>query len=107
MWPTTARPEPGQLPRVWALVNATSGDPVAPFAMQMLKSYFFSADGTAAIAYRTRLGYAVVSGDPIGDEDRFERADRRIRRDVPHPRLAGGGPRAAVSAGSGCGGIRR
>ncbi|EHB44965.1 hypothetical protein MycrhDRAFT_6642 [Mycolicibacterium rhodesiae JS60] len=71
MWPTTARPEPGQLPRVWALVNATSGDPVAPFAMQTLKSYFFSADGTAAIAYRTRLGYAVVSGDPIGDEDRF------------------------------------
>nr|WP_218894329.1 phosphatidylglycerol lysyltransferase domain-containing protein [Mycolicibacterium vinylchloridicum] len=71
MWPTTARPEPGLLPRVWALVNATSGDPVAPFAMQTLKSYFFSADGTAAIAYRTRLGYAVVSGDPIGDEDRF------------------------------------
>ncbi|MCX2930128.1 phosphatidylglycerol lysyltransferase domain-containing protein [Mycobacterium sp. CVI_P3] len=72
MWPTTARPEPGELARVWALVNATSGDPVAPFAMQMLKSYFFSADGTAAIAYRTRLGYAVVSGDPIGDEDRFD-----------------------------------
>ncbi|BBY61180.1 bifunctional lysylphosphatidylglycerol flippase/synthetase MprF [Mycolicibacterium sarraceniae] len=71
MWPTTARPEPGQLPRVWALVKATSGDPVAPFAMQMLKSHFFSTDGTAAIAYRTRLGYAVVSGDPIGDEDGF------------------------------------
>jgi lysylphosphatidylglycerol synthetase-like protein (DUF2156 family) len=71
MWPTTARPQPGQLPRVWALVNATSGDPVAPFAMQMLKSYFFSVDGSAAVAYRTRLGYAVVSGDPIGDEDGF------------------------------------
>ncbi|MGY4709037.1 bifunctional lysylphosphatidylglycerol flippase/synthetase MprF [Mycolicibacterium sp. CBM1] len=71
MWPTTARPEPGQLPRVWALVKATSDDPVAPFAMQILKSYHFSADGTAAIAYRTRLGYAVVSGDPIGDERRF------------------------------------
>jgi len=72
MWPTTARPEPEQLPRVWALVNATGGDPVAPFAMQMLKSYHFNAEGTAAIAYRTRLGYAVVSGDPIGDEDRFD-----------------------------------
>jgi lysylphosphatidylglycerol synthetase-like protein (DUF2156 family) len=72
MWPTTARPEPGELARVWALVDATRGDPVAPFAMQMLKSYFFSADGTAAIAYRTRLGYAVVSGDPIGDDSRFE-----------------------------------
>lgn len=72
MWPTTARPQPDQLPRVWALVNATAGDPVAPFAMQMLKSYFYSDDGTAAIAYRTRLGYAVVSGDPIGDQRRFE-----------------------------------
>ncbi|GAY19073.1 bifunctional lysylphosphatidylglycerol flippase/synthetase MprF [Mycobacterium sp. shizuoka-1] len=72
MWPTTARPEPDLLPRVWALVNVTSGDPVAPFAMQRHKSYFFSADDSAAIAYRTRLGYAVVSGDPIGAEDRFE-----------------------------------
>jgi len=72
MWPTTARPQPAELPRVWALVNATSGDPVAPFAMQLLKSYHFTADGTAAIAYRTRLGYAVVSGDPIGDETRFD-----------------------------------
>jgi lysylphosphatidylglycerol synthetase-like protein (DUF2156 family) len=31
----------------------------------------FSADGTAALAYRTRLGYAVVSGDPVGDEAQF------------------------------------
>ena len=61
----------GELSRVWALVNATSGDPVAPFAMQYLKSHHFTADGAAAIAYRTRLGYAVVSGDPIGDETRF------------------------------------
>lgn len=71
MWPTAARPDPGQLPRVWSLVEVTSGDPVAPFAMQALKSYFFSSDGSAAIAYRTRLGYAVVSGDPIGADDRF------------------------------------
>ena len=71
MWPTTARAQPGELSRVWALVNATSGDPVAPFAMQYLKSHHFTADGAAAIAYRTRLGYAVVSGDPIGDETRF------------------------------------
>ncbi len=72
MWPTTARPQPGLLPQVWELVKVTSGDPVAPFAMQMLKSYFFTADGAAAIAYRTRLGYAVVSGDPIGDDSRFD-----------------------------------
>jgi lysylphosphatidylglycerol synthetase-like protein (DUF2156 family) len=71
MWPTTSEPQPEALPRVWALVSATRGDPLAPFAMQSLKSYHFNADGTAAIAYRTRIGYAVVSGDPLGDETRF------------------------------------
>jgi lysylphosphatidylglycerol synthetase-like protein (DUF2156 family) len=71
MWPTTARPRTDALPRIWALVNATSGDPLAPFAMQMRKCYHFSADGAAALAYRTRIGYAVVSGDPIGDETQF------------------------------------
>ena len=71
MKPTTARPNPADLPRIWALVNATTGDPLAPFAMQASKCYHFNADGTAAIAYRTRLGFAVVSGDPIGDDARF------------------------------------
>lgn len=71
MWPTAAAPQPQALARVWALVNATRGDALAPFAMQSLKSYFFSADGAAAIAYRTRMGFAVVSGDPIGAPGRF------------------------------------
>ena len=71
MWRTTMRPQPAELLRVWALVNATGRDPVAPFAMLAHKSYHFTPDGAAAIAYRTRLGYAVVSGDPIGDETRF------------------------------------
>ena len=52
-------------------MKLTEGDPLAPFAMQDLKCYHFTADGTAAIAYRTRMGYAVVSGDPIGDEAHF------------------------------------
>ena len=72
MWPTTSRPQPEALPRVWSLVDATSNDPLAPFAMLSQKSYHFNADGTAAVAYRTRIGFAVVSGDPIGDESRFE-----------------------------------
>ncbi|MDA3655976.1 bifunctional lysylphosphatidylglycerol flippase/synthetase MprF [Mycobacterium xenopi] len=71
MWPTSARPRAADVPRVWALVDATSGDPLAPFAMQTGKCYHFSADGNAALAYRTRIGYAVVSGDPIGDEAQF------------------------------------
>ncbi|MBV8349253.1 MAG: DUF2156 domain-containing protein, partial [Mycolicibacterium sp.] len=71
MWPTAARPAPEALPRVWSLVNATRGDALAPFAMQSLRSFHFHADGTAAIAYRTRIGFAVVGGDPIGEEARF------------------------------------
>jgi lysylphosphatidylglycerol synthetase-like protein (DUF2156 family) len=71
MWPTTARPNPADMKRIWALVKETEDDPLAPFAMQHLKCYHFTADGTAAIAYRTRMGYAVVGGDPIGDETQF------------------------------------
>jgi lysylphosphatidylglycerol synthetase-like protein (DUF2156 family) len=71
MWPTSAHRISSDLSRVWALIDATSGDPLAPFAMQAGKCYLFSADGTAALAYRTRLGYAVVSGDPVGDEAQF------------------------------------
>ncbi len=71
MWPTASRSRPDDLPRIWRLVNATQGDPLAPFAMQMRKCYHFNAEGTAAIAYRTRIGFAVVSGDPLGDEDQF------------------------------------
>ena len=72
MWPTTAQPQPELLEQVWALVNATRGDPLAPFAMHSSKSYHFNTDKSAAIAYRTRLGFAVVSGDPIGDVTQFD-----------------------------------
>ena len=71
MWPTSAQPNSADLHHIWALVDMTKGDPLAPFAMQDMKCYHFNADGTAAIAYRTRMGYAVVAGDPVGDETRF------------------------------------
>ncbi len=71
MWPTTSHPRPEDLPRAWSLINATHADPLAPFTMQTGKTYHFSADGGAALAYRTRLGIAVVGGDPIGDEAQF------------------------------------
>ncbi|WP_260861037.1 bifunctional lysylphosphatidylglycerol flippase/synthetase MprF [Mycobacterium simulans] len=71
MWPTAAHPRPEDLPRVWALINTTKADPLAPFAMQAGRCYHFSADGAAALAYRTRMGFAVVGGDPIGDEAHF------------------------------------
>jgi lysylphosphatidylglycerol synthetase-like protein (DUF2156 family) len=72
MSPTTARPQPELLEQVWALVNASHEDPLAPFAMHSSKSYHFNTDKSAGIAYRTRLGFAVVSGDPIGDATQFD-----------------------------------
>lgn len=71
MWPMTSHPRPADLPRVWELIMVTRDDALAPFTMQTGKSYHFTADGSAALAYRTRMGIAVVSGDPIGDEKRF------------------------------------
>jgi lysylphosphatidylglycerol synthetase-like protein (DUF2156 family) len=72
MWPTTVPPQPEMLAQVWSLVDATRADPLAPFAMHSSKSYYFNTEKTAAIAYRTRLGFAVVGGDPIGDLTQFE-----------------------------------
>lgn len=69
--PSRSRPEPDALPRVWSLVQATEGDPLAAFAMATEKSYVFSADATAAVAYRAVGGFAVVSGDPIGNCARY------------------------------------
>src|ERR1700739_1065068 len=57
MWPQTSRRRPDDLARVWGLVTATRGAPLAPFAMQSLKSYHVNAEGTAAIAYRQRIGF--------------------------------------------------
>ncbi len=70
-WPVPSRRDPAALARVWPLIEATHGDPLAPFAMQSLKSYYFNAEGTAAIAYCERLGLAVISGDPIGQQSDF------------------------------------
>ncbi len=71
MWPTSARSWPDDLSRVWPLINATRDDPLAPFAMQTGKRYHITEDGSAALAYRTRMGYAVASGDPVGDDRKF------------------------------------
>ena len=69
--PMASRPDPASVPRIWPLVCQTHGDPLAPFAMHSYKSHYFSADGSAAVAYRTRLGLAVVSGDPVGRSEAF------------------------------------
>jgi len=52
--------------RAHRLVHSYGSDTLAYFALRDDKSYFFSSDDEAMIAY-TRLGhYALASGDPIG-----------------------------------------
>ena len=49
-----------------ALVRDWGADTLAPFALRADKSYFFSDDRSAFLAYRVVGGIAIVAGDPIG-----------------------------------------
>ena len=54
--------------RAHALVESFGIDTLAPFALRADKSYFFSEDERAFLAYKVVAGVAVVSGDPVGPE---------------------------------------
>jgi lysyl-tRNA synthetase class 2 len=55
-----------------ALVHAWGIDTLAPFVLRADKSYFFTPDEAAFLAYRVVGGVAIVSGDPIGPPERFD-----------------------------------
>jgi lysyl-tRNA synthetase class 2 len=55
--------------RARVLVDGFGVDTLAPFALRGDKSYFFSEDERAFLAYKVVAGVAVVSGDPVGPED--------------------------------------
>jgi lysyl-tRNA synthetase, class II len=55
-----------------ALVHTWGIDTLAPFVLRADKSYFFTADEAAFLAYRVVSGVAIVSGDPIGPRDRLD-----------------------------------
>ena len=76
-----------------ALVRAWGVDTLAPFVLRADKSYFFTADEAAFLAYRVVGGVAIVSGDPVGPPDRGPRARRALRRTCPFVRLADRDPR--------------
>ena len=99
MWPTSSRPRASESAAGVGIDQRHPADPLAPFAMQTGKTYHFNGAGTAALAYRARMGYAVVGADPIGDERAIPRARRRFRGNVSHPRLAdrGGGLQRAAA----------
>jgi lysyl-tRNA synthetase class 2 len=62
------------------LVEERGTDSLAWFALRRDKAYFFDAERRAFIAYRAAGGFAVVSGDPIGDPAAFgEVADGFLR----------------------------
>jgi lysyl-tRNA synthetase class 2 len=62
------------------LVELQGVDSLAWFALRRDKSYFFDDGRRAFIAYRAAGGFAVVSGDPIGDPAVFgEIADGFLR----------------------------
>jgi lysyl-tRNA synthetase class 2 len=55
--------------RAQTLVERFGVDTLAPFALRGDKSYFFSEDERAFLAYKVVAGVAIVSGDPVGASD--------------------------------------
>ena len=67
-WRYTLRRERGDQELAESLVATWGIDTLAPFALRADKSYYFSADRAAFLAYRVVGGVAIVAGDPIGPE---------------------------------------
>jgi len=65
-----------------ALVDAYGNDSLSFFALRRDKSYLFSPTRRAFLAYRVVAGSALVSGDPVGDEDEFDALLAEFRRVV-------------------------
>ena len=53
-------------------------DTLSPFVLRADKSYFFSDDERAFLAYRVLGGVAIVSGDPVGPPSVFDELVRRF-----------------------------
>ena len=65
-----------------ALVDAYGRDSLSFFALRRDKSFFFSPTRRAFLAYRVVAGAALVTGDPVGDEDEFDALLAEFRRVV-------------------------
>jgi lysyl-tRNA synthetase class 2 len=71
-WRHRVRQEEDERRVAQALVRAWGADTLAPFVLRADKSYFFSRDSAAFLAYRVVGGVAIVSGDPIGPPAAFD-----------------------------------
>ena len=67
------------------LVDAYGYDSLSFFSLRRDKSFFFSPTRRAFVAYRVVSGAALVSGDPVGDENEFDALLSEFRR-VAHAR---------------------
>jgi lysyl-tRNA synthetase class 2 len=79
-----------------ALVAAYGRDSLAYFTLRRDKNYLFSPSGRAFLAYRVLGGTALLSGDPVGEEDEIDALLDELRRVV----RASGWRLAVVGAGA-------
>jgi lysyl-tRNA synthetase class 2 len=70
-WRHRVRQEAREREQVEALVREWGADTLAPFTLRRDKSYFLDEDGRGFLAYRVVGGVAIVSGDPVGEPERF------------------------------------
>ena len=63
-----------------ALVDAYGRDSLSFFSLRRDKSYFFSPTRRSFLAYRVVAGAALISADPVGDEEEFDSLLAEFRR---------------------------
>jgi lysyl-tRNA synthetase, class II len=71
-WRHRVRQEARERALARSLVAAWGEDTLSPFVLRADKSYFFSPDRRAFVAYRVVGGVAIVSGDPVGPQAEHE-----------------------------------
>ncbi len=62
-----------------ALVDTYGSDSLSFFALRRDKSYLFSPTRRAFVAYRVVAGTALVSGDPVGEEEEIDALLRELQ----------------------------
>jgi lysyl-tRNA synthetase class 2 len=63
-----------------AIVDAYGQDSLSFFALRRDKSYFFSPTRQSFLAYRVVAGTALISGDPVGEDDELDALLAEFRR---------------------------
>ena len=63
-----------------ALVDAYGRDSLSFFSLRRDKSYFFSPTRRSFLAYRVVAGAALISADPVGDDEEFDALLAEFRR---------------------------